>query len=116
MPVVIKNRQRTIRALALVDSGADLNVMPYRMGIALGGIWEEEREFLGIAGLSATADTRLMHVEVTVGRLPVARMGFTWTQSDAIDLVLGQVNFFSRFDVCFYRSRNIFEIALRKTK
>ena len=37
-------------------------------------------------------------------------MAFAWAQSDAVGIILGQVNFFLEFDVCFFRSRASFEV------
>jgi hypothetical protein len=36
---------------------------------------------------------------------------FAWTQATTVPLILGQVNFFMEFDVCFYRSRLQFAIS-----
>ena len=38
------------------------------------------------------------------------RLAFAWTRSDEVPLLLGQVNFFMEFDVCFYRSRYAFDL------
>ena len=44
--------------------------------------------------------------------IPV-RLAFAWSQSDNVPLILGQVNFFMEFDICFYRSQLEFEISLK---
>jgi hypothetical protein len=33
-----------------------------------------------------------------------------WAQSDQVPYLLGQFNFFQVFDICFFRSRGVFEI------
>ena len=38
------------------------------------------------------------------------RLAFAWTNSNDLPVILGQVNFFFEFDVCFLRSRLLFEI------
>lgn len=43
------------------------------------------------------------------GFAPV-NLAFAWVQSDKVPLILGQTNFFMKFDVCFYRSLLEFEI------
>jgi hypothetical protein len=50
-----------------------------------------------------------------VSRFAPVRLVFAWTQADNIPMILGQVNFFMEFDVCFYRSQQAFEIPPRAT-
>jgi len=38
---------------------------------------------------------------------------FAWTQAKNIPLLLGRINFFQEFDVCFYGSQLAFELALK---
>jgi hypothetical protein len=39
-----------------------------------------------------------------------ARLVFAWTRADNIPVILGQINFFLTFDVCFFRGESIFEV------
>ena len=39
-------------------------------------------------------------------------LAFAWTQAQNIPLLLGRVNFFQTFDVCFYASQFMFELSL----
>ena len=48
--------------------------------------------------------------DATVGKFPPVQLAFAWTRSNAVPVLLGQVNFFMEFDVCFYRSRLVFEV------
>ncbi len=41
---------------------------------------------------------------------PPARLAFVWARTDAVPVILGQVNFFLEFDVCFFRSRGLFDV------
>lgn len=38
------------------------------------------------------------------------RLAFAWSKSDSMPVILGQMNFFMEFDICFYRSQLEFEI------
>ena len=82
------------------------------MGIALGMVWEEQEAFVDLGGLELLTDSRYAQVDLRVGDLPLKPMGFAWAKTDGIDLILGQLSFFEHFDVCFYRSRKLFEVAL----
>jgi hypothetical protein len=49
-------------------------------------------------------------IEAVVGQLSPLRLVFAWANSDQVPFLLGQFNFFQAFDVCFFRSRGVFEI------
>ncbi len=111
LPITLSHRQNEIRTLALVDSGADVNVLPYQVGIELGGIWEEERELPGLTGVTEDLESRTLLLDITVGILPSIRMGFAWISADTVPVILGQVSFFTHFKVCFFRASRQFEIV-----
>jgi hypothetical protein len=41
---------------------------------------------------------------------PPVDLAFAWTQSTEVPMILGQVNFFMEFDVCFFRSQAALEV------
>jgi len=44
--------------------------------------------------------------------LPILlRLALAWADSDQVPFLLGQFNFFQAFDVCFFRTRGVFEIG-----
>jgi hypothetical protein len=45
-----------------------------------------------------------------VSKFAPVRLAFAWTQATEVPLILGQVNFFLEFDVCFFRSQDMFEV------
>jgi len=49
-------------------------------------------------------------VEAAIGQLSPVRLALAWADSDQVPLLFGQFNFFQAFDVCFFRSRGVFEI------
>jgi hypothetical protein len=49
-------------------------------------------------------------VTAEVGEFPSVRLVFARTQAENAPLVLGQMNFFMEFDVCFFRSKFEFEV------
>ena len=68
-----------------------------------------------LTGNLAGDDARAILVDTTVGQFAPVRLAFAWTRSDAVPVILGQVNSFMEFDVCFLRSRLEFEVRLRST-
>ena len=50
IPLVLSRENHSIEANALVDSGATVNVMLYELGLQLGGIWDERKAIIQLAG------------------------------------------------------------------
>lgn len=99
--------------LAMIDSGADVCVLPRQTGATLGQRWEDQTEVLGLSGLRESLESRYLRVRVTIGDLPSIVAPLAWAIDDSIPVILGQSGFFSHFDVCFFRSRG--EVLLRRS-
>ena len=56
-----------------------------------------------------------MIVSGQVASFPPVEFAFAWTQATDVPMILGQVNFFMEFDVCFFRSQAAFEITPKGT-
>ena len=110
LPITLAYQDHSVSASGLLDTGATVNVMPYQIGLELGAIWEEGAASLRLSGNLAQYEARPVVVAAAVGRFSPVRLAFAWTQTDDVPLILGQVNFFMEFDVCFYRSQRYFEI------
>jgi hypothetical protein len=86
----------------LLDTGADVNVLPYRLGLELGGIWDDQQTALQLSGNLANYEARGIILRATVAHFPETRLAFAWTRAEDVPLILGQVNFFLEFDICFW--------------
>lgn len=113
LPPVTLIGTNTIQALGLLDTGATVNVLPYTVGEQLGVIWEKQTTPVKFSGNLAACEARAIIVTPQVGKFSPVRLAFAWAQTDAVPVLLGQVNFFMEFDVCFHRSRSQFEIRPR---
>jgi hypothetical protein len=109
MPLTL-NGKKSLALSALLDTGAAVNVLPYDAGVQLGFVWEQQTTTVQLSGNLASVDARVILLPATVATFPPVRLAFAWAKLDAIPLILGQVNFFMEFDVCFFRSRAILEI------
>src|SRR5262249_32753716 len=101
---------RAISVLGLLDTGAAVNVLPYTIGEQLGEDWGQQTTSLQLSGNLAGVEARVLVVTAVVGSFPAVRLAFAWVKTDAVSLLLGQVNYFLEFDVCFYRARELFEV------
>lgn len=94
----------------MVDSGAKVNVLPYELGVQLGGVWDNNKAIIQLAGNLSDRSAIPFSTMVKIGDFPLTRLVFTWVNRLNVPLILGQTNFFLEFDVCFYRSKLEFEI------
>lgn len=95
----------------LLDTGSTVSVLPYRLGLELGAIWEEHNVPLVLAGNLANFEANAILLEVQFGKFEPVKLAFAWTKAENAPLILGQTNFFMEFDICFYRSQNEFTIS-----
>lgn len=109
-PIRLELKGNVANVSALVDSGAALSVLPFDVGIQLGAVWDQQTIPIQLAGNLAGVDARAILVTATVGQFAPVRLAFAWTRNNQVPVILGQVNFFMEFDVCFFRSQSAFEI------
>ena len=114
LPITLDHQGHTATAAGLVDTGATVNVLPYAVGLELGGVWEERAASFQLSGNLAQFPARPLVVSVVVGSFAPVRLAFAWTQSENVPLLLGQVNFLMEYDVCSFRSRRVFEVQPRQ--
>ena len=94
-----------------MDSGATINLLPHEVGSQLGAIWNDQEANLRVGGGLGGEPAIPVFVMAQIGDLPPAGLAFAWVRRSDVPLILGQMNFFMEFDVCFYRSRLEFEVT-----
>lgn len=115
LPIGLDYGPRRVQTHGLLDSGAAINVLPFDIGMQLGAIWERQTTLIQLAGNLAATEARVLIVEARVASIPPASLAFAWTRTNSSPVILGQVNFFLEFDVCFFRSRASFEVRPRSS-
>lgn len=111
LPFTLLHQQISVTASALLDTGASVNVLPYSVGVELGYDWERQTTKLSLTGNLAQYEARAVLAQAVVGQFEPVQLVFAWTQAANVPLILGQVNFFMEFDVCFYRSQLEFAVS-----
>lgn len=106
---------RRAEVTALLDTGAAINVLPFTCGTELGFEWSRQTTPVQLGGSLAATDARVVAVSATIAEFPPVRLAFAWVRSDQVPVILGHMNFFLEFDVCFFRSRQHFEIRPART-
>ena len=113
LPLTLERKGNIKEVFGLLDSGSTVNVLPYKVGLELGAVWDEQRISLKLTGNLANYEARALFTNAQIPNFPPVELAFTWTNSEYATLILGQTNFLSEFNVCFYRSQNEFEIRAR---
>ena len=110
LPIRLSNGSQNLDELALLDSGSAISVLPFDIGLRLGLDWQAPMPAIPLGGLLAGNTAKGIAPGVQLGSYPAVQIAFAWSQSPDARLILGEVNFFSEFDVCFHRSRQFFEV------
>jgi hypothetical protein len=110
VPLLLRQGDRVVETIGLVDSGATINVLPYEIGLQLGSIWDERKAILRLTGNLGNQQAIPFSLVAQIGEFEPVKLVFAWTNNPKAPLILGQTNFFLEFDVCFYRSKAEFEI------
>ena len=77
----------------------------------LGLEWQNLKQLSGLSGNLGQYESRAVALTAQVTPFDPIRLMFAWTRAENIPLILGQVNFFLEYDVCFFRARAIFEVS-----
>ncbi len=110
-PILLSSGTQSIPVSALVDTGAAMSVLPYSAGRSLGLVWEQQLLEITLTGNLNRTPARITIVDAVIASFAPVRLVFAWSQSDETPVILGQINFFAEFDVCFFRAQSAFEIT-----
>lgn len=113
LPVRLSLGDRVIDVMALLDTGASVNVLPYEIGLQLGAVWDNQTVAIPLSGNLAQSESRGLVVSAAIAQFPPVLLGFAWTTSREVPVIFGHMNFFAEFNVCFYRHELAFEVCPR---
>ena len=118
MPVLdirLSNGAHSLVTLALIDSGAAINLLPFEYGEELGFVWSEQRLELPMGGLLPDAKAFAVPLTLSLDPFPAIELAFAWTNvpRERLRVLLGQINFFQHFKVSFTAYEGHFEISPR---
>jgi hypothetical protein len=109
LPLTLTYGDRSLDVVSLVDSGSSVNVLPYEIGLQLGAVWEEQTTSVRLTGNLARFPARGLLLTANIAQFQPVKLVFAWTEA-TVPLLLGQVNFFAEFDVCFYGYQQVFAV------
>ena len=111
LTLTLSSQDASISTSGLLDTGASVNVLPYEIGVQLGLNWNDYNTSVTLAGNLAKFAAKGIILSATIDQFAPATLVFAWTKAENIPLLLGRINFFQEFDVCFYGSQLVFELA-----
>ncbi|MEI3649715.1 MAG: retroviral-like aspartic protease [Dolichospermum lemmermannii FEM_B0920] len=113
LPFNLSSPNNSISVSGLLDTGASVNVLPYEIGLQLGLNWDNYNTSVTLAGNLANFPAKGVILSATIDPFVPITLVFAWTQAKNIPLLLGRINFFQEFDVCFYGSQLAFELTVK---
>ena len=75
--------------------------------------WDKQNVELTLTGALANYEARASFVFASNSQITgpsSVQLAVAWTKSEDAPVIFGQTNFLMEFNVCFYRSQNIFEV------
>ncbi|MBD2607147.1 hypothetical protein H6G81_22100 [Scytonema hofmannii FACHB-248] len=114
LPLTLTYQNHSLNVSGLLDTGSSVNVLPYEIGLRLGAVWERQTLSVPLGGNLSRFEARALVAIATVEQFPTVELAFAWTRDRNAPLVLGQMNFFLEFNVCFYRADLAFEVSPKK--
>ncbi|HAA32407.1 MAG TPA: hypothetical protein DCE56_37800 [Cyanobacteria bacterium UBA8553] len=114
LSLILTYQDQFLNVSGLLDTGSSVNVLPYEIGLGLGAVWERQRLSVPLGGNLARFEARALVLKAKVEQFPTVELAFAWTKDRNAPLILGHMNFFLAFDVCFYRSELAFEISPKR--
>lgn len=112
VPIRLFNSNFLVQAVALVDTGSSTNVLPHRLGIDLGFVWDETKATIPLGG-NVSSLAMPVSLNAIIGLLDPVELIFAWASNDHPPLILGQIDFFTEYHVCFYQDLGYFEITAK---
>lgn len=89
LPITLSYRDRSLEMMALLDTGASVNVLPYEVGLQLGAVWDEQTVPIQLSGNLAQIESRGLVVSATVAPFPSVLLAFAWTHFERSAVNLG---------------------------
>ncbi|MEO6861768.1 MAG: hypothetical protein ABI180_09570 [Microcoleus sp.] len=110
LPITLSNGSNSVEVMALLDTGASVNVLPYEIGLQLGVTWEQQTVPIQLSGNLASSEARGLVLSGKVAQFSPSLLAFAWSRSTDAPVILGHLNFFAEFNVCFFRHELAFEV------
>jgi hypothetical protein len=105
-------KKESLNVLGLIDSGADTTMVNIDYAKVLGVDLEkaEKKEFIGIGNIPVTTYVASVDMKVKHFEKPITTT-VVFTESSAVDVLLGQEDFFEFFRIKFEKDHDTFDLS-----
>ena len=81
LPIIITDQNQSLRGSGLLDTGSNVNVLPYEMGLSLGAIWDRQTLSIPLGGNLARFEARALVLTANVNKFPAVDLACAWTMT-----------------------------------
>ncbi len=110
LPLKLKSAVSEYSGVGMLDTGSMVNVIPFNVGLSLGGKWDTSVSIELAGNLAQAPSKSLLLVGIIPGFRPVT-LSFAWSSLNDVPIILGHLNFFQLFDVSFSSQRQSFTLT-----
>ncbi len=97
----LKNGDIVIEIAMYIDSGADISMIPYHFGKALGLYQEPDDEIHNIKGIEGSGVPYIIkELELAMG-LNFHTIRVAWAQTEEVPILMGRMDIFNRYRITF---------------
>src|SRR5437870_5263936 len=82
VPIKLINKGLSVEKMALVDSGATINVLPYQLGIDLGFDWDNKKANIPLGGILAHHLAIGVVLIGVINSSDLVPLAFAWSNTD----------------------------------
>ena len=98
--VRVKGPKNEVLTEMLIDSGADISIIPFELGSYLGFLIEKNEDIKSLGGISGGIPVVYRKIRVEIGAF-VINIKVAWAVVEDVPEILGRVDFFDEFDIEF---------------
>lgn len=99
--VLVEANRRKVEVSMCVDSGADVTMIPYRLGKALGFKQKPTDEILEIKGVSGSGVPYIIKNVTLIMDATRLKIRMAWALIEEVPLLLGRMDVFDKFKITF---------------
>lgn len=105
VPVELRHLGSTLIVDMIVDSGAEISMIPLRVGRAIGFRPRSRESGADLGGIAAAVPFLMRRIRMQIGHFRWSAR-IAWAQRQDVPLLLGRMDVFDRFDIRFSMRRN----------
>ena len=105
--VILKVNNTKVEAAMYIDSGADITLIPFGLGKALGLRQNSENKILEIKGVSGAGVPYILKEVILVLNEKELSIRLAWALTEEVPLLLGRLDIFAKFKITFDEKQKI---------